>query len=70
MKNKRVEKKLVFSKETISDLSQNKMDEIKGGITNGCITLNINVHCTFTVGETSHALSVAPYETCLEECAP
>lgn len=45
MKTKRLKKKLEFNKRTISHLSDDKMDEVKGGITNTCISVFPDV-CT------------------------
>jgi hypothetical protein len=39
MKTKRMVKKLVLNKQTVLDLTEDKMDEIKGGITNTCISI-------------------------------
>jgi hypothetical protein len=60
MKTKRFEKKLVLNKKTISDLTPNQMNEIKGGITDTCITMDPDENCTYTIGKTSHAASFFP----------
>jgi hypothetical protein len=49
MKHKQFDKKLVLNKKTISHLMQEKMGEIKGGITNTCYSEDPNATCTITI---------------------
>ncbi len=70
MKTKKFERKLILNKETISDLTSGQMKEIKGGITDGCISLDPNENCTFTIGKTSHAQSSPPFHTICYACVP
>lgn len=64
MKTKTLEKKLVFNKKTITQLSDDRLDEVKGGITNTCISV-WPVQCTQGCPPSRVA-----YTECSDMCVP
>jgi len=70
MKTKKLSKKLGLNKKTISNLNTHKMNEIKGGITNGCYSEDPEEHCPGTISKDSHETSYTPYNTLCQVCIP